>query len=161
MLGWKKIVAVERDADRIERVRAAAAKLDVAVELETRVASLGEGAFPEGADLVVALHACGPATDGVISDAIASDARWILCAPCCYGAAIDGWSEAIAKADELHLPDDTGVRSRFLSSLVDAKRLERLQRSGYEANLIAFTAPTVTPHNLAFRARKRGGRSGK
>jgi hypothetical protein len=159
LLGWRKIVAVERDADRIDRVRAAAAKLDVAIELETHVASLGDGALPRGADLVVALHACGPATDGVIADAIDADARWLLCAPCCYGAAIDGWQAAVAKADELRVPDDAGVRGRFVSSLVDAARLRRLAAAGYEAQLVSFTAPTVTPHHLAFRARRGGRRS--
>jgi hypothetical protein len=158
LLGWRRVVAIERDPDRVARVRAAAAGLDV--ELETRVGTLGEGGelVPARADVVLALHACGPATDGVVAGALAAEARWLLCVPCCYGAAVEGWADAEKRADALGLAADAEVRARHAAALIDSARLRRLRDAGYDAKLVAFTAPTVTPHNLVFRAR-RGGRA--
>ncbi len=159
LLGWRRVRAIERDDRRLRQVEAAAAKLEVPVELELRPGTLGADAalVPAGADLVVALHACGAATDGVLAAAVTAGARFILCAPCCYGAAIPGWDEAIAKGQELGLPRDAAVRGRFAAAIVDGARLLRLRAAGYDAQLISFTAPTVTPHHLLFVAR-RGGR---
>jgi len=159
LLGWRHVVVIERDPDRVERVQAAAAKLDVQLQLVVRTATLAIDAptpIPMQADVVIALHACGPATDGVLAAATSAHARWILCAPCCYGAAVPGWHEAHAKADALALPHDAQVRGRFCASLIDGGRLDRLHAEGYEAQLVAFTAPSVTPHHLAFRARRGG-----
>ena len=156
LLGWRKIVAIERDPERAERVRAAAARLDVVVDLDVRAASLGEGAMPAETDVVVALHACGPATDAVLAEASASGARWILCAPCCYGATVPGWEEARKDADARGLDEGAAVRGRYAAALVDSARLHRLRAAGYDAQLVSFTAPTVTPHHLAFKARRGG-----
>jgi hypothetical protein len=158
LLGWRRVVAIERDPDRVARVRAAAAQLPVPLELDARVAAIDNGAIPVRADVVVALHACGPATDAVLAASIDAGARWIVCAPCCYGDAVPGWREADATADRLGLPDDAQVRGRFAASLIDGARLRQLHDAGYEAQLVPFAAPTVTPHHLAFRAR-RGARA--
>lgn len=158
LLGWRRVVAIERDPDRAARVRAAAAKLERPIELEVRVAALDAdvpAAMPDGVDLVVALHACGPATDGVIAAATAARARWLLCAPCCYGGGVAGWPEAMREADARGLRD-AHVRARLAAALIDGARLERLAAAGYEAALASFAAPTVTPHHLAIRARRGG-----
>ena len=159
LLGWKHVIAIERDADRVARVRAAAARLGQPFLLETRTGELGGAAplLPARADVVVALHACGPATDGVLAEAVASEARWILCAPCCYGAAVSGWAEADAHADQIGLARDAQVRGRHAAALIDSARLGRLRRAAYEAQLVPFTSPTVTPHHLLFHARRGGG----
>jgi hypothetical protein len=159
LLGWRRVVAIERDADRIDRVRAAAAKLDVPLDLELRTAVLGEGAAaacPEGADLVVALHACGAATDAVLAEASRARARWILCAPCCYGGAVSGWRDAEVEAEARGLHRDAEVRAHYARACIDSARLRSLESAGYEAKLVAFTAPTVTPHHLAIYARRGG-----
>lgn len=159
LLGWRRVVAVERDPDRAARVRAAAAKLDVPLELDVRVATLGAGeAMPDSADIVVALHACGPATDAVIEEATRRRARHIVCAPCCYGGAVAGWDEARREAEVLGLHADAEVRGRYARARIDSARLLGLERAGYEAALVSFTAPTVSPHHLALVAR-RGGRA--
>lgn len=156
LLGWRRVVAIERDAARAARVRAAARKLDVAIELHVEVGDVR--AFPERPDVVIALHACGPATDAVIDAAIAAQARWILSAPCCYGAAIPGWAAAMAEAAALGLPDDAVTRARFAALRIDAQRLNLLRAAGYEASLRAFAPPTVTPHHLVVYARRGGAR---
>ena len=150
LLGWRRVVAIERDPRRAARVRSAAAGLDV--QLEVRDADLAEGVPPE-ADVVVALHACGAATDAVLDGATRARARWIVCAPCCYGEAIPGYAEALAEGARY---GDAMLAARHAALCVDAQRLARLRAAGYEASLRAFTAPTVTPHHVAFVARRGG-----
>ncbi len=157
LLGWRRVVAIERSSTRLSRVREAAAHLDVPIELELRAGMLGvDVLIPTEVDLVVALHACGAATDGVLSAACDARARFILCAPCCYGVQIDGWEQAQAEANRLGLPDQPAIRHRFSAALIDGARVQRLKTAGYDAKLLPFTAPTVTPHNLAFIARRGG-----
>lgn len=158
LLGWRRVIAIERDSERGARVRAAAEKLGSRLELEVQVAELDDARIPQGADLVLALHACGPATDAILRRAVAAQARFILCAPCCYGAAVEGWAEAQIEADRIGLPSDAAVRGRYASALIDGARLKHLNEAGYEAKLIPFTSPQVTPHHLVFHAR-RGGHS--
>ena len=161
LLGWRKVVAIERDPDRGDRVRAAAARLDVAIDLRVEVMELDEqSAMPPEPDLLVALHSCGGATDGVLSAGRRAHARWILCAPCCYGDKIATWADAVAEAGRIGFPEDAILRVRFASARVDAGRLCALRSAGYEASLRAFTAPTVTPHHVLFHARRGGGAAG-
>jgi hypothetical protein len=37
--------------------------------------------------------------------------------------------------------------------MVDAERTWRLEAAGYETEVVEFVAPTITPHNLLWRAR--------
>ena len=120
--------------------------------LEVRDADLTDG-IPEGADIVVALHACGSATDALLDGATKAGARWIVCAPCCYGVQIPGYAAAL---DEAARYGDAVLAARHAALAVDAARLGRLRAAGYEAGLRAFTAPTVSPHNVAFVARRGG-----
>jgi hypothetical protein len=103
--------------------------------------------------LVVALHACGSASDEVIAASIEVRARWILVVPCCYVQATPAIDHA---ADRLGISRQAEVRRRFTQSLVDSRRTLRLEAAGYEVTVTAFVAPTVTPHNLLWRARRVG-----
>ncbi|MEO6952911.1 MAG: methyltransferase [Polyangia bacterium] len=151
LLGWRRVTAIERDPRRAARVRAAATGLDI--ELEVRDAALQEG-IPDEADIVVALHACGAATDALLDGATQARARWIVCAPCCYGVQIPGYAAALSDAERY---GDATLAARHAALSVDARRLDRLRAAGYEASLRSFTAPTVTPHHVAFVARRGGG----
>jgi len=151
LLGWRRVIAIERDERRASRVREAARIADLAIDV---VAAPLEHGVPAATDVVIALHACGAATDALLEGAARAKARWIVCAPCCYGVAIPGFDDALREADALGLEDCHG---HSLGRVAHVARLERLRASGYEASLRAFTAPTVTPHHLAFVAR-RGGR---
>ena len=65
---------------------------------------------------------------------------------------------AIAEVHALSLgiPRQAAVRRRFVQSIVDAERTLRLEAAGYETETVEFVPPTVTPHNVLFRARKVG-----
>jgi len=112
--------------------------------------------WPDEPDVVVALHACGEASDLIIDQAVAVRARHILVAPCCVADTLPAARRAVARADSMGLPPQAGVRRRFIESLVDAERTLRLEAAGWETLVVPFVAPTVTPHNLIIRARRVG-----
>jgi hypothetical protein len=104
--------------------------------------------------VVTALHACGEASDAGIDAAVANGAKWVLLVPCCYSAKVPAWGRAEQQADALGLPPHAEVRRRFVQSFIDGVRVTRLEAAGYEVTVVPFVPPTVTPHNLLFRARR-------
>ncbi|HEY0715496.1 MAG TPA: methyltransferase [Polyangia bacterium] len=155
-----RIVAIEREAQRAAVAADAArtlAQLTEAVPVEVRVADVGdESAWPPSPDIVVGLHACGPAADVIITQAINQKARHLLLVPCCTGDAISVMEQAQATAMRLGIPRHAPVRRRCLQSFVDAARTWRLEAAGYETEVVELCAPTTTPHNLLWRARRVG-----
>jgi hypothetical protein len=152
------VVLIERQPSRALACREAIAKLeDGSVRFTVREADVAdETAWPEAPDLVVALHACGAASDATLDRAIASRTRHLLLVPCCTSAEVGAAALAVRKADSLGLPRHAEVRRRFIQSIVDAERTLRLEAAGYETTLVSFVPPTVSAHNLLWRARRVG-----
>jgi hypothetical protein len=154
LLGAERVLLIEREAARVARSRDAASRLSRHAQVEVRQGELNDRLiWPAEPHLVVALHACGPASDDVIDQASAARARWILVAPCCY---LHATPEIEAAADRLGIARQAEVRRRFVQSVVDSRRTARLEAAGYEVTVTPFVAPTVTPHNLLWRARRVG-----
>ena len=155
LLGFSRLVVIERDLRRIEACRLAAARLGRGAQIDLRPGDAGDAAlWPSEPDVVTALHACGEASDRVLDAAIRAEARWLFLVPCCYAAAVPFAATAEAHADRLGLPRHAAVRRRFITSLIDAERTLRLEAAGWETTIVSFVAETVTPHNLLFRARR-------
>lgn len=155
LLGFEHLVVIERDARRIEDVRRASQKVTKPLRLELHEGDVGDASlWPKAPQAVVALHACGPASDAVLDAAVAHDAKWLLLVPCCYSAQVGTWSLAEAHAERLGLPKHAEVHKRFVQSVIDGERTLRLESAGWETTVVPFVAPTVTPHNLLFRARR-------
>jgi len=155
LLGFQRVHVIEREASRIAACEAAAARLGAKIELGIAAGDVGDpSSWPEAPDLVVALHACGAASDAILDAASGAGAKWIYLVPCCYAATVPFAATAEAKADTLGVPRQAEVRRRFVMSLVDAERTLRLEAAGYEVTVTAFVPPTVTPHNQLFRARR-------
>ncbi|MDD5307282.1 MAG: methyltransferase [Deltaproteobacteria bacterium] len=155
LLGFARIAVIERDAGRVEACREAAARLTRRAEIEVRHADVGDlGAWPEAPDVVAALHACGFAADAVIDAAARARARFILLVPCCYGKGVAFAGGASKWATLMGAPRQGAVRRRLLDALVDAERTLRLESYGYEVTVAPLVSPTVTPHNLLWRARR-------
>jgi hypothetical protein len=148
------VVTIERDSKRVQAGLLAVRRLDARVPIECRAAEVAaQGVWPQQASIVAALHACGPAADDVIDQTVANRARELLLVPCCTSAATRMAAQAHAWAEALGIPRQSPVRRRFLQSMVDAERTWRLEAAGYETEVVEFVAPTVTPHNLLWRAR--------
>lgn len=145
---------IERDAGRLAAAQEAARRAGVpSVRFSFHSGDVGDATlWPDEADLVLALHACGPAADAILDAAMRTRARRLLVVPCCTPA------RDAAVADTFGVPRHASVRRAFLESLVLAERTLRLEAAGWETEVVPFVAPTVTPHNLAFRARRVGER---
>lgn len=151
------VVTIEREACRVAASRAAAARLGVPVPIDCREAEVGSlAAWPDRPTIVVALHACGPAADQVIDAAVATGARHLLLVPCCTGRAVESAGRAVSAAEARGIPPHAPVRGRFVQALVDAERTWRLESAGYETEVVELVPPTLTPHNLLWRARLVG-----
>lgn len=154
-LGFEHLVVIERDERRLADVRHAMGHLTRSAKIELKQGDVNDRAlWPERPAVVTALHACGPASDAVIDAALASEAKWLLLVPCCYGATIPSWPLAEAQAERLGVPRHAEAHKRFLQSIVDAERILRLEAAGWETTAVPFVAPHVTPHNLLLRARR-------
>ncbi len=153
-----RIVSIEREPARVEACcRAAEHARAPGISFEVTQADVAQPeAWPDEPDLVVALHACGPASDLVIDQAVRARARNLLLVPCCTSKAVFAADLALSRADQLGLPRHAEVRRRFVQSLVDGERTLRLEAAGWETTVVAFVPPTVTPHNLMWRARRVG-----
>lgn len=149
------VTVLERDAARIATARAVMKRVRGSVTVDVRHVDVGEdGAFPDEADAVVALHACGPAADAIIDAAIRARARQVFLVPCCYGSTVPFRSDADAKVLGLGFVADDVLRRRIGAAFIDLERKLRLEAAGYETDIEEFVAPTVTPHNLLFVARR-------
>ena len=151
------VITIERDPRRVEASRRAAACLETDIPVECREAAVEtEAAWPQQPSIITALHACGPSADAIIDRAIACRTRTLLLVPCCTSKAVVASNKALARADALGIPRHAPVRRRFVQAFVDAERTWRLEAAGYETEVVEFVAPTVTPHNLLWRARLVG-----
>jgi SAM-dependent methyltransferase len=110
----------------------------------------------DGADVVLALHACDTATDEALARAVGWDARFVLAAPCCHhdiaaqlrtGSAPDGYQSLIRHGI---------LRERFADVLTDAVRAALLRLHGYRVEVVEFVGSVHTPRNLLLRARRTG-----
>ncbi|MCK9461659.1 MAG: SAM-dependent methyltransferase [Proteobacteria bacterium] len=157
LLGFERLVVIERDEGRVGACHAAAERLVRRAEVRIREGDVGDPAlWPDRPDAAVALHACGPAADRIIDAAVRARARFLLLVPCCYGAEIPfarAAADAVARAD---LCRHAEIRRRVENALVDAERTLRLEAGGYRVEVVQLVPPTVTPHNLLWRARWAG-----
>jgi hypothetical protein len=147
-----RVVLLERDARRLEAAGRAAEKLrPTGVTVELRLGDAGDpGLWPEAPSLVLALHACGAATDAVLDAAVRARATRLFVVPCCTPA------EERPATERLGIPRHALVRRAFLEALCAAERTLRLEASGYATEVVAFVPPTVTPYHLGWRARRVG-----
>lgn len=148
------VVAIDRDADRVRAAREAAARLGASARFEAREAAIEDAAFPEAPSLVVALHACGPASDAVIDATIAAEAKQALIVPCCTARGVRAGEATERVADAHGVPRQGGVRKRLREALVLAERVARLEAHGYATDVVDFVPPHVTPYNVLLRARR-------
>ncbi|MBC7173640.1 MAG: methyltransferase [Polyangiaceae bacterium] len=149
-----RIHIVERDPGRVRAARDAAARLDLRAEVVITEADVSDAeAFPAAPSLVVALHACGSASDAVIDTAIAIGARSIALVPCCTGRGVAGQTLAESLEQELHLPRCGPIRRRFVEAIVDSERVLRLEAAGYATEAFELVPTTITPYNILLRGR--------
>jgi SAM-dependent methyltransferase len=110
----------------------------------------------DGADVVLALHACDTATDEALARAVRWEAPVILASPCCH----HDIQRQLAAAD---VPDPYGavvrhaiLRERFADVLTDSLRAAVLRLVGYRVDVVEFVGSEHTPRNTLIRAVRTG-----
>jgi SAM-dependent methyltransferase len=102
----------------------------------------------DGADLVLALHACDTATDEALARAIGWRAQWVLAAPCCH----HDIAAQLRRTSRGLLTRHGILRERFADVLTDALRASLMRLHGYRVDVVEFVDSAHTPRNLLLRA---------
>lgn len=112
----------------------------------------------DGADVVLALHACDTATDDALARAVAWGARYVLAAPCCHHDLQRQLREGEAPAAYGLLTRHGILRERFADVMTDALRASLMRQAGYRTDIIEFVPSEHTPRNTLLRAVKTGAK---
>jgi hypothetical protein len=150
-----QVVCLERNPVLVAHTLRAIAKLQSSVPVRCECAELAQSeVWPSAPALVVALHACGSASDDIIARSVAVQARNLLLVPCCVGAGVARVKDAEDLALRLGVPRAAPIRRRFVHTLIESDRVLTLEAAGYQTEVVEFVAPTVTPYNVLLRARR-------
>ena len=96
-------------------------------------------------DILIALHACDTATDDAIFRGIKSNAKIIICAPCCHKQI----RKQINPSNELKAITKHGIlEERQAEILTDAIRSLILEAYGYKTKVFEFISTEHTPKNV-------------
>ena len=107
-------------------------------------------------DIVLALHACDTATDDAIAQAVRSEARLLMCVPCCHHALNDAIRPAGPAAVLRPVLRHGILHQRAADLVTDAFRALALRIVGYRTDVVEFVSLEHTARNLMIRA-VRGG----
>jgi hypothetical protein len=152
-----RVVCIERNAAYVAHTQRATKVLASGVPVVCECAELAQTeAWPKAPSIVLGLHACGNASDEIISQSIAAQARTVLLIPCCVGVGVARVKDAEALADQAGIPRAAPIRRRYVHALIESDRLLTLEAAGYQTEAVEFVAPTVTPYNTMLRARRVG-----
>jgi SAM-dependent methyltransferase len=112
----------------------------------------------DGADLVLALHACDTATDEALARAVRWAAPVVLAAPCCHHDVQRQLAAATPPPPYGLLTRHAILRERFADVLTDALRAALLRLLGYRVEVVEFVGSEHTPRNTLLRAVRTGAR---
>ena len=103
-------------------------------------------------DIVIALHACDTATDDAIAQAVRSEARLLLSAPCCHHDLNKAIRPEGPAAVLRPLLRHGILKERTADLVTDAFRALALRIMGYRTDVVEFVSPDHTARNLLIRA---------
>jgi SAM-dependent methyltransferase len=110
----------------------------------------------DGADLVLALHACDTATDEALARAVRWQARHVLAAPCCHHDIAAQLRDRAAPPGYRMIARQPILRERLADVLTDGLRATLLRLYGYRVDVVEFVESRHTPRNVLIRARRTG-----
>jgi SAM-dependent methyltransferase len=153
--GDVSLIGVDVRADQRARNTAIAERLGCADRVRFEAGTILDAPL-DGADVVLALHACDTATDEALARGVRWRARYILAAPCCH-------HDIAAQLRGRPAPDPYQIitrqpilRERFADVLTDSLRAALLRLHGYRVDVVEFVDSRHTPRNLLLRARRTG-----
>jgi len=103
-------------------------------------------------DMLIALHACDTATDDAIYRGIKSDAKIIICAPCCHKQI----RKQLNPTSDIYQISKHGILAeRQAELLTDGMRALILEAYGYKTKVFEFISTEHTPKNVLLVAVKQ------
>jgi SAM-dependent methyltransferase len=149
------VVGVDVRADQRERNTALAVELGYADRVRF-VAGTNLDAPLDGADVVLALHACDTATDEALARAVRWEAPFVLAAPCCHHDIGAQLRDGSAPSGYHLISRQPILRERLADVLTDGLRAALLRLHGYRVEVVEFVESRHTPRNVLIRARRTG-----
>jgi hypothetical protein len=109
----------------------------------------------DGADVVLALHACDTATDEALARAVRWAAPVVLASPCCHH---DIQRQLVGDSPHPYgaVTRHGILRERLADVLTDALRAAVLRMLGYRVDVVEFVGSEHTPRNTLIRAVRTG-----
>jgi SAM-dependent methyltransferase len=149
------VTGVDIREDQRERNTALARELGYADAVRFVAGSIVDAPL-DGADVVLALHACDTATDEALARAVRWEARYVLAAPCCHHDIAAQLRDRGAPGPYRMMVRQPILRERFADVLTDSLRAALLRLYGYRVDVVEFVDSRHTPRNLLLRARRTG-----
>ncbi len=144
-----QVLVCEEDPERARRAAARFGECGLH-DVVTSASAVRDVAPEEPPDLIVALHACGPASDEVVELAIRSGARRLALVPCCHRRAPE-----LARRAGILVGGEAG--ERLSAAVQDGLRVLRLEAARYRVDSVALGGTATTGRDLVIRARAGGG----
>lgn len=138
-----EILGIELRKELVEKCNSITKKAGFE-KLSFQTGSIEKAEFPP-TDMLIALHACDTATDEAIFRGIQSNAKIIICAPCCHKQI----RKQIKPANELKEITKHGIlEERQAEILTDTIRSLILEAHGYKTKVFEFISTEHTPKNV-------------
>jgi SAM-dependent methyltransferase len=154
---WPEVTVTGVDVREDQRIRNTALAEELGFGDRVRfVAGSIVDAPVDGADVVLALHACDTATDEALARAVRWQAPYVLAAPCCHHDLATQLRDRAAPAGYQLMVGQPILRERFADVLTDSLRAALLRLSGYRVSVVEFVESRHTPRNVLLRARRTG-----
>ncbi|NHC46914.1 SAM-dependent methyltransferase [Motilibacter aurantiacus] len=150
-----QLVGVDSKAQSREHGTQVAAELGWGEQVRFVEGTIAEAPV-DGADVVLALHACDTATDEALARAVRWGAKAILVAPCCHHDVQRQLREHAPPEPYALLTRHGILRERFGDVLTDAVRAALLRLLGYRVDVVEFVDAEQTPRNVLLRAVRTG-----
>ena len=146
-----KVIGIDIREQSRRRNSEIADRLGITDSIEFRAEAIAATEI-DGADIMIALHACDTATDDAIAWAINHGSKLLLVAPCCHH---DIQMQLIETPEPWPIILKHGIlKERFGDILTDAIRAQILRIMGYRTEIIEFVGDEHTPRNIMIRAIK-------
>ncbi len=146
-----KVIGIDIREQSRRRNSEIADRLGITNSIEFRAEAISATEI-DGADIMIALHACDTATDDAIAWAINHGSKLLLVAPCCHH---DIQMQLLETPEPWPMIIKHGIlKERFGDILTDAIRAQILRIMGYRTEIIEFVGDEHTPRNIMIRAIK-------
>ena len=148
-----KVISVDRRGDVIASARKMAEGLDLEGQVVFEEADLESFDLPDGADMVVSLHACDTATDEALARGVEWNARYILSAPCCQHELqkVLGTGGGAVASEFAGLLRQGILRERLCDILTDSFRAMILRILGFRVQVLEFVSREATARNIMLK----------